>query len=203
MFSKINEECKLSRNLNTTTNNKSNINNDITNTKHMLFLPYKSERGQRIIKSIIKTLKKTLPQKHVTQNIYESKKLGSYFNIKGSTKLEHEHDLTYFTQCPGVNCNETYLGETARRLQDRVLDHAGKDRKSNIVKHSMDTGHPPVCIKDFQILTKGFSYCKFKRKICAALLIKKHQPTLNAQEHSVALNFLIEIDFISVVFVFF
>ena len=55
---KINEECKSSGNLNITTNNKSNINNDITNTTHILVLPYKGEitykgeRGQRIIKSI-------------------------------------------------------------------------------------------------------------------------------------------------------
>ena len=116
------------------------------------------------------------------------KKLGSYFNIKDSTKLEHQHDLTYFTQCPGVNCNETYLGETARRFQERVLEHAGKDRKSNMVKHSMDTGHPPLCMKDFQILTMGFNYCKFKRKIYKALFTKKHQPTLNDQEHSVTLE---------------
>ena len=66
------------------------------------------------------------------------------------------------------------LGETARRLQKRILDDSGKDRKSNMVKHSMDTGYPPVCMKDFQILTNGFNQCKFKRKICPALLIKKH-----------------------------
>ena len=132
----------------------------------MLVLPYKGERGQRIIKSINTAVKKILPQNHVTQNVYKSKKLSSLFNIIDSKKLEHQHDLTYFTHCPGVNCNETYLGETARRLQDRVLEHAGKDRKSNIVKHSMDTGQPPVCMKDFQVLTKGFSHWKFKRKIC-------------------------------------
>ena len=114
VFDKINEERKLSGNLIITTNNKSNINNDITYTTHMLVLLYKDERGQRIIKSINKAVKKILPQKHVTQNVYKSKKLGSYFNIKDSTKLEHQHDLTYFTQCPGVNCNETYLEETAR-----------------------------------------------------------------------------------------
>ena len=61
-----------------------------------------------------------------------------------------------------------------------------KTRKSNMVKHSMDTDHPPVCMKDFQVITKEFKHCKFKRKICKALLIKKHQPTLNIQEHSVA-----------------
>ena len=116
MFDKITEECKLSGNHNIIFNNKSNINNDITNTTHMLVLPYKGERGQRIIKSINKAVKKILPQNHVTQNVYKSKKLGSYFNIKDSMKLEHQHDFTYFTQCPGVNYNETYLKETTRRL---------------------------------------------------------------------------------------
>ena len=42
-------------------------------------------------------------------------------------------------------------------------------------------------LEDFQILTKGFNHCKFKRRICEAFLIKKHQPTLNAQEQSVTL----------------
>ena len=110
------------------------------------------------------------------------------FYPKDSTKLEHQHNLTYLTQCPGVNCNETCLGETARRLQEKFLDHVGKDRKSSSIKNSMDTGHPLVCMKDFQILTMGFSHCKFKRKIYKVLLIKKHQPTLIAQEHSVAFD---------------
>ena len=52
----------------------------------MLVLPYKGDRGQRIIKSINKAVKKILPQNHVTQNVYKSKKLGSYFNIKDSMK---------------------------------------------------------------------------------------------------------------------
>ena len=55
---KINEESKLSGNLNITINNKSNTNKDIANTTHMLVLPYKSKRGQRIIKSINEVLKK-------------------------------------------------------------------------------------------------------------------------------------------------
>ena len=99
MFDKINEKCKLSDNLNIA-NNKSNVNNDITNITHMLVLPYRGERGQRIIKSINKVVKEILPQNHITQNVYKSKKLGSYFNIKDSTKLERQHYLIYFTQCP-------------------------------------------------------------------------------------------------------
>ena len=57
-FYKINEECKLSGNLNITTNTKSNFNNDITNATHMLVLTYKGEREQRNIKSINKAVKK-------------------------------------------------------------------------------------------------------------------------------------------------
>ena len=116
----------------------------------MLVPPYKGERGQRIVKLINKSRKKILPLNHVTHNVYKSKKLGSYFNIEDSTKLEYQHGLTFFTQCAGVNCNETYLGEAARRLREKVLKHAGK---SNMVKNSMDTEHPAVCMKDFQVLT--------------------------------------------------
>ena len=61
---KINEECKSSGNLNITTNNKSKINNDITNITHMLVLPDKGEREQKIIKSINKAAKKILLQTH-------------------------------------------------------------------------------------------------------------------------------------------
>ena len=146
----------------------------------MLVLPYKGERGQIIIKSISKAVKKILLQNHIIPNVYKSKKLGSYFNIKDSAKLEHQHDLTYLTQCPEVNCSESYFGETVRIFQERVLDHARKDRKSNMVKHTMDIGYPPVCMTDFQILTEGFNHRNFMRKTCEALLIKKHRPTLNA-----------------------
>ena len=37
----------------------------------------------------------------------------------------------------------------------------------------MVKGHPPVYMKDFQILTKGFNYCKFKRKNMRRIAHKK------------------------------
>ena len=55
------------------------------------------------------------------QNVYKSKKLGSYFNIKDSTRLEHQHDFTYLTQCPAVNCNETYLGEQSEDYEKESM----------------------------------------------------------------------------------
>ena len=41
------------------------------------------------------------------KELLQKKKLGLYFNIKYSTKPEHQHDVTYLTQCPEVNFNET------------------------------------------------------------------------------------------------
>ena len=77
VFEKINEECKLSGNLNIITNNKCNINNGITNTTNILLLPYKSERGERIIKSINKAVyKENFTSKPCYTKCYKSKKLG-------------------------------------------------------------------------------------------------------------------------------
>ena len=54
-------------------------------------------------------------------HVYTSRKLGSVFNIKDQTKLVHKHDLTYLVKCPENTCSETYLGETARRLSERIM----------------------------------------------------------------------------------
>ena len=64
-----------------------------------------------------------------------SKKLGSFFNIKDQTKLEHNNDLTYLLKCPEKTCSENFFGETARRINERVLQHAGKDKKSHVTTY--------------------------------------------------------------------
>ena len=87
MFDKINEEFNLSGNFNVNANNKRNINNNINNATCVIALRYKGEGRHKIITSINKAVKKILPQNYVTQNVYESKKVGSYYNMKYSTKL--------------------------------------------------------------------------------------------------------------------
>ena len=72
--------------------------------------------------------------------------MGSFFNIKDQTKLEHNNDLTYFVKCPEKTCSENYLEETARRINETVLEHAGKDKKSYMLQHTLQSGHPPVSL---------------------------------------------------------
>ena len=61
-------------------------------------------------------------QNHAAQHVYVSRKLGSAFDIKDQTKLVHKHDLTYLVKRPRNTCSETYLGETARRLNERMIN---------------------------------------------------------------------------------
>ena len=62
-------------------------------------------------------------------------------------------------------CDESYVGETGRRLQDRVDEHSGKDRKSNILRHSYQKNHKNISRNNFQILGNGYKKMKFKRGI--------------------------------------
>ena len=146
------------------------------------------EKGEKLIKSLNKHVKKVLPENHLSQHACCSKKLGSFFNIKDQTKLEHNNDLTYLVKCPEKTCSENYLGETARRINERVLEHAGKDKKSHMLQHNLQSGHPSVSLNEFKILGKGFNNNRVKRKISEALLIKQYRCTLNTQENSISLE---------------
>ena len=136
----------------------------------------------------ITSLKRLLPQNHTVQHVYISRKLGSAFDIKDQTKLVHKRDLTYLVKCPENTCFETYLGKTSRRLNERKMEHAGKDSKSHMLKHTLQSDHPSVSPNDFRILQKGYNNNKVKRKVSEALLIRKHRPSLKIHENSVHLE---------------
>ena len=80
--------------------------------------------------------KKFLTENHLSRHAYSSKKLESFLSIKDQTKLEHNDDLTYLVKCPEKTCSENYHGETARRIDERVLEHVGKDKKSHMLQHT-------------------------------------------------------------------
>ena len=68
---------------------------------------------------------------HAPQHVHRGRKMGSSLNIKNQTKLAHKHDYTYLFECPENTRLETYVGETARRLNERIMEHAAKDKKSH------------------------------------------------------------------------
>ena len=42
------------------------------------------------------------------------------------------------------------------KINERVLEHAGKDKKSHMLRLDLWSGHPLVLLNEFRILVKGF-----------------------------------------------
>ena len=132
-------------------------------------------------------MSKILPDKQKATLPYTSIKLGSNFNVKDITKKKLKHDLVYSVKCPEETCNETYNGETGRRLVEPIDEHREKDKNSHVYEHSMNSNHALVTLDDFTIVNSGYKH-KFKRKISEALFIKSNRPNLNKQDTSVPLR---------------
>ena len=65
------------------------------------------------------------------------KNLWSFFNIKDQTKIKYNNDFTYLVKCPEKICSENYLEETATWINEKLLGHAGKDKKSHMLRHTL------------------------------------------------------------------
>ena len=90
-----------------------------------------------------------LPQCIVPKGVFTGSKLSSKFQVKDRPIFSYNHDIIYHGNCP-ENCSpDNYVGETARRISERVLDHTGKDISSHLYKHSVETGHQTLEISDY------------------------------------------------------
>ena len=47
-------------------------------------------------------------------------------------KKSHQHDVVYYATCPKAGCLEYYTGEIGRKLNERVIDHNERDKKSHL-----------------------------------------------------------------------
>ena len=104
-----------------------NVTNLSDKIVHNLILPYQGDHDTNSIKSIKSSTKKSLPENHDVRIIETGTKLRSEFNNKDDSNKQHKHGLVYFSRCPSSNFTDSYIGETARRLNERVVDHAGRD----------------------------------------------------------------------------
>ena len=140
---------------------RSTINQTAQNEqdKHnLVVLPYAGNKGENILKSMTKLSTRDLPCNAKTCAVYSGTKLSSKFQLKDQTKKDHQHDEVYYVKCPEEQCTEDYTGE-------HVKEHSGKDLKSHLFKHSMETNHKTVTLEDFKIIGKGYKRSKFRRKL--------------------------------------
>ena len=172
----------------TTASSQQQQENTLIDT-NLLILPYKGKDGESILKDMKRSINSILPPSTSTKICFTSTKLAARFNIKDRTPTKHQNDIVYLAECPQPDCTSTYIGETARRLEERFKDHCGRDRNSHLFKHSIETGHPPTTLEDFKVVGQGFGN-NWKRKLAEALIIKSRKPDLNIQEKSVAIKLL-------------
>ena len=131
----------------------------------------KGDHGINLIKSIKTSTKKTLPEKHEIMNIFTGTKLSSQFNIKVDTNKQHKHDLVYFSRCPFTTCTDSYMGETVRRLRERVVDYSVRDAKSHIVRHCLNSDRETVNIENFKMLNMGYRNNTYRKRISEAIFV--------------------------------
>ena len=155
----------------------------------MMILPYASEKGCNLIKSLKTNLRRALPVNIQTRIVYTGTNLSSQLKkITDPTPFDEQHDIVCYSFCSAEHCNENYIGESARRLDERIKDHNGWDRNSHLFKHSVESRHDPVLKNYFRIIGKGYRNNSSGRKIAEALFIKKTKHSMNIQEKSVKLE---------------
>ena len=118
---------------------------------------------------------------------YQSKKLVIKFAVKNKIDFQHKNNIVYYGKCPNPNCKDDYIGETDRRVIERVIDHNKRDKKSHMLKHSRDKLHNHVWEDDFKLLGNNYQ-SNMKRKISESLFRRQLKPSLNKQDKSIPLN---------------
>lgn len=74
-------------------------------------LPNKGKEGEKMTKSLDKSLSKLLLGDDETKYVYTSTKHSSQFQIKGKSKQQPKHDMMYYMKCP--ESSDDYISEIA------------------------------------------------------------------------------------------
>ena len=131
-----------------------------------------------------------LPEKVKTKTCRTGRRLSSLFQIKDSIKKELEYDIVYHVNCPEESCEDSYIGESGRRLVQCVKDHNNRDNKFHLLKHSIDKRHSKIKSNKIKMVGQNYNNNKWKRKVSEALLIKEYRSIINVQEQSLPLKLL-------------
>ena len=76
---------------------------------------------------------------------------------KRSALLQFQVPFLYSSgRCPMI-LDYSLIGESGRRIAERIKDHNRRNHKSHMLKHSLETGHERVKSFDFSIISKNFN----------------------------------------------
>ena len=126
-------------------------------------LTYNGKQANKLLSKTKKRLNKSLPTEVKATVTYQSKKLGTKFQLKDKTEYPQQNNVVYYSNCPDKTCNEHYVGETDRRIEERIVDHNKRNKNSHLLKHSRERDHQHVLENDLKILGNN-CFSNIKRK---------------------------------------
>ena len=71
--------------------------------------------------------------------VHTGTKISRYFSLKDKISDSHLSNIIYRYPCWNKKCRDDYVGETGRRKTIRTGEHAGKDKQSEILRHTEKT----------------------------------------------------------------
>ena len=173
------------RSLVTVQNNAPLQNTNSDRKIHSVMLLFAAAKGNTMLKSMNRCINALYPTMLTRRSHTTDHKLNTRFQIKDKTAQSHKHVLFYQVKCPDQSCNQDYLGETSRRIIERVADHSGKGKHSHLFKHTCNENHKHVDLDNIEAIDSGYHNNRLKRKISETLYIKQYKPTLNTREQSI------------------
>ena len=135
-------------------------------------VPYSGKQGYQLLSKIKKQLTRTLPDNIKTTITYKRTKFSTKFSVKSKTDFQHRHNIVYYGKCPSEGWKDGYVGQTKRRVVEKMKEHNDKDKSSHLLKHALKNGHTHVWEKDFQILGSNYQ-SNFKQKISKSLFLRQ------------------------------
>ena len=120
--------------------NPSSLNqHEKVNHKTIYFnLPYAGQKGEQLVKSCIRKVKKCL-KKDIPIHfkiIYKTHNMSYYVNNKDHTPLMQQSNVIYEFSCPG--CHANYIGKTERTLNERSQEHGWTNKDKPVYHHLMN-----------------------------------------------------------------
>lgn len=69
------------------------------------------------------------------------------------------------------------IGESGRRLGERILDHAGRDKNLHVLEHSLKNGHKEISMENITLLIKSYKDY-FKPKVLGLYILERESHPL-------------------------
>ena len=159
-------------------------------------LPYFGPLSEKLKNELYKYLSKVFPYIKFSFVFKNDFKLCNLFNYKDRLPVHLKSCVIYSYSCTQASVPASYIGCTKRRLNDRVLEHAGlsvrtykplsKPFYSNILEHSLKC-KCKINLDSFKILATSRRN-ELDLNILESLYITKLKPTLNTYETSFPLK---------------